>query len=87
MPKKKYPKFTKDDYNAMYMKVYYWINRERLLAHAKRPVECDICGKTMPYSSRSYHRKKCHMANPQPKPKPLKYELTKQVGNFKINFD
>ena len=86
MPKKKYPKFNKDDYNTMYMSVYYYLNRERLLAHAKRPVVCEHCGKTMPYSSKSYHIRKCH-GKSNSRPKKIKYELTKENGNFKINFD
>ena len=91
MPKRKYPKLNKEDYNTMYMSVYYYLNRDRLLKKAKRPVICPICGKTMPYSSKSYHVRKFHGKQNntyvQPKKKTIRYELQKECGSFKINFD
>lgn len=83
MPKTKYPKLSKEEYDQVYMKVYYYINRERLLKRAKRPVTCEKCNKQMPYSSLSYHIKKCHS-----KEKPLiRNDLKREDGKFVLNFD
>ncbi len=84
MPKKKYPKLSPAEYNEAYMKIYYYLNRDRLLERAKRPTECPNCNKKMPYSSLSYHIKKCHSIN---KPVKVKNELVKETGKFTLNFD
>ena len=47
---------TQKDYNKLYQTIYYFKNRDKLLAHAKRTVQCEDCGQCMPYSSYSYHR-------------------------------
>ncbi len=84
MPKKKYPQLTAEEYNTAYMKVYYFLNRDRLLEKAKRPVNCPSCNKKMPYSSLSYHLRKCHNHVKQPK---IKNNLVKEDGTFKLTFD
>ena len=79
----KYPKLTRAEYDEVYMKVYYYINRDRLLKRAKRPVKCEKCGKQMPYSSLSYHIKKCHSK----KPVEIRNNLKREDGKFVLTFD
>jgi len=84
MPKKKYPKLSPAEYNEAYMKVYYYLNRERLLERAKRPINCPKCKKTMPRSSLSYHLRHCHSTI---KPRKIRNNLTRENGKFTLNFD
>ncbi len=84
MPAKKYPKFTTAEYNEAYMKVYYYLNRERLLERAKKPVECPTCKKIMPRSSLSYHQRHCHNTT---RPHKIRNKLTLEKGKFLLNFD
>jgi len=79
----KYPKLTKEEYDHVYMKIYYYMNRDRLLARAKRPVKCEKCNKIMPYSSLCYHIKKCHTKEE----KPMRNDLKKEDGKFVLTFD
>ncbi len=72
---------TQQEYNKLYQQVYYFKNRTKLLAHAKRDVTCEDCGQTMPYSSYSYHSK-----NHQLKKSKLK-TLRVDKGKFILTFD
>jgi len=69
------------EYNKLYQQIYYFKNRDRLLAHAKRDVTCEDCGLVMPYSSFSYHSK-----NHEIKKSKLK-TLRVDKGKFILNFD
>ncbi len=68
------------EYNKIYQSLYYFKNRDRLLAHAKREITCSICDQKMPYSSYSYHLR-CH------KVKPPKKFLQAEAGKFILTFD
>ena len=68
------------EYNKIYQSVYYFKNRDRLLAHARRQITCSKCDMKMPYSSYSYHLK-----GHQKKPK--KKFLETETGKFILTFD
>lgn len=72
---------TQKDYNKLYQTIYYFKNRDKLLAHAKRTVQCEDCGQCMPYSSYSYHSK-----NHAHKRQKLK-TLRRDNGKFTLTFD
>ena len=79
---KKYPKgLSHEEYQKLYMSVYYFTNREKLLAHARRIVTCEICSKDMPYSSYSYHLK--HHREKETRLKTMRIDH----GKFILNFD
>ena len=68
------------EYNKIYQSVYYYKNRDRLLAHAKREITCSVCNMKMPYSSYSYHLK-CH------KKKENSKFFEAESGKFILTFD
>ena len=72
---------TQEEYNKLYQQIYYFKNRNKLLAHAKRDVTCEVCGQIMPYSSYSYHSK-----NHELKKSKLK-TLRIDSGKFILTFD
>ena len=72
---------TQEEYNKLYQQIYYFKNRNKLLAHAKRDVTCEVCGQVMPYSSYSYHIK-----NHELKKSKLK-TLRIDSGKFILTFD
>ena len=86
MTSQKYPDLTKKDYNNIYMSIYYYLNRDKLLAKAARKVSCKYCSKIMPYSSMSYHLKKFHSSDNPNIPK-LKNEIKREDGTFVLTFD
>jgi len=68
------------EYNKIYQSAYYFKNRERLLAYARREITCSVCDMKMPYSSYSYHLK-------HHKKKPPKKFFQSESGKFILTFD
>ncbi len=85
MLKKKYPilNYRDKEYQKLYMNVYYFLNRDKLLARAARRVNCPECHKEMPYSSLTYHRNHKHGCSS----KPSKKFFTVTKGNYRLTFD
>lgn len=85
MLKKKYPilNYRDKEYQKIYMNVYYFLNRDKLLARAARRVNCPECNKEMPYSSLTYHRNHKHSCCS----KPSKQFFTVTKGSYRLTFE